>query len=501
MDWWTQQLDVISGYLSGLSTSPSAHWKVISGAVVALLVIYKSWPLFRQWRKAGTPGVPYLTTWRRVGELQYFLKEWMTQKQVYKGWYHLWIGFDFTMLTADADCAHWVYKHNELEKTGFVGIPKWVDNYVGSHLLFANGDDWKRQRSVINSGFGKEQYKSYYPSFNQIIDRLLYKFNQIPEGIDINVSSYLSKFTLDLLGKSIFHYEFNYLNTEKNSYYDAYRTLMTGGGRLNQLLVEVIPGWSHLPFSAPKRFKDAIHLILSLFKRVIEDHQKQEEKYDDVLDKLLHSQQDHKLSEVELYSNIWAFFAAGHETTATALSWAFAELADKQDLQQRLYEHIISEFPSVTLSVESILEPPTFLDCFIKENLRHHPPISVIPGRRAVRDLQCGIQTIPKGTRVGVDIWAVHHNPYYWENPNVFDPDRFLPERRKERHKFSYLPFGLGPRQCIGNEFSEIEQRLFLVKFLRDFRVLPPTKEPITDLERLPNFGSAFPVYVRIVKR
>uniref|UniRef100_A0A6B2L5L2 Cytochrome P450 n=1 Tax=Arcella intermedia TaxID=1963864 RepID=A0A6B2L5L2_9EUKA len=405
------------------------------------------------------------------------------------------------MLTADPDCAQWVLRHHELPKTDFVGIPSTFKDTLGQHLVIVNGDVWKRQRSAINSGFTTESYKSYFDSFNLIIDKCLTKLSELPEGTDVDISPYLSRFTLDLLGKSIFHYDFNTLNNGRNEYYDAYRTIINGGGPFNQLLVEVIPGWSHLPFFGPRKFYDACQTMIRLFKRVIEEHQK-EGNFNDVLDKLLQYQAvENKLSEVELYSNIWAFFAAGHETTANALAWAFAELADKEGLQERLYEHVLEEFPSGTPSVEAVLRPPAFLDGFVKENLRHHPPVSIIPTRRTARDLLCGEQVIPAGTRVGVDVWAIHHNPRYWEDPEVFDPERFLPERRKGKHRFCYLPFGLGPRQCIGNEFSEIEQRLFLVKFLREFKVLPPVNQPKVNLNELPNFGAPFPVHVRLQRR
>uniref|UniRef100_A0A6B2L2R2 Cytochrome P450 n=1 Tax=Arcella intermedia TaxID=1963864 RepID=A0A6B2L2R2_9EUKA len=470
-------------------------------ASVSLLVIYKVAPGVRKWWRAGpVPGVPFLSCFVHIKRLQQLLKEWMEEKKAFSGWYSMWLGFDFTLLTADPEVAQWVLKNSDLTKTGVVGVPKEFIHTFGKNLLMSNGEDWKRQRSVINSGFRSEAYKGYYPTFNEVIEKCLTKFHQLPEGCDLDISFYFSKFTLDLLGKSIFHYDFNTLDSDYNPYYDAYRTIITAGGQLNRLLVEAVPGWSHFPFLMPKRFKDSTQIMKQLFKRVIEDHK--QGNYNDVLDALLQSQAvDHKLSETEMYSNIWIFFAAGHETTSNALSWAFAELADKQDLQERLYEHILDVFPSGTPSIESILDPPALLNGFIKENLRHHPPVTFIPIRRTARELLCGNQIIPAGSRVGVDVWAIHHNPNHWEDPNLFDPERFLPERRRGKHKFSFLPFGLGPRQCIGNEFSEIEQRLFLVKFMREFKVLPPLHHPKADLDKLPNFGESFPVYVRLQKR
>uniref|UniRef100_A0A6B2LLR2 Cytochrome P450 n=1 Tax=Arcella intermedia TaxID=1963864 RepID=A0A6B2LLR2_9EUKA len=104
--------------------------------------------------------------------------------------------------------------------------------------------------------------------------------------------------------------------------------------------------------------------------------------------------------------------------------------------------------------------------------------------RIASKDIPYKDQMIPKGTLVGIAVDAIHNHPDYWEHPERFDPTRFAPEMKKGRHKFAYLPFSLGQRQCIGNTFSEIEQRLFLVRLVQKFKVLPPKLLPPKDLTR-----------------
>jgi len=99
--------------------------------------------------------------------------------------------------------------------------------------------------------------------------------------------------------------------------------------------------------------------------------------------------------------------------------------------------------------------------------------VVVLPTRYAKEDIQYKDQLIPKGAFVGIFIDAVHKHPDYWKNPEKFDPERFFPENRKQRHHFAFMPFSLGPRQCIGNHFSLMEQRLFLVRLLQKFEVLP----------------------------
>jgi len=248
----------------------------------------------------------------------------------------------------------------------------------------------------------------------------------------------------------------------------------------------------------------SVDLILSLFYKVIEAHKNAKEKCGDILDHILEgTDPNDPVSQSILLSNIFIFFVAGHETTATALNWALVELADKQEIQENLYTEIVEKFGKIN--------PPEFndihgncpenLENFMMENLRLHSPITFLPTRVATADIPYGDQVIPKGAVVAVDIANIQKHPDFWENPEKFDIDRFSKERRKGRHKFAYMPFSLGSRQCIGNEFSEIEQKLMLVRLLQRYKVLPPKDHPSRDLKKDSNITFPVPFYIRLEKR
>jgi len=208
------------------------------------------------------------------------------------------------------------------------------------------------------------------------------------------------------------------------------------------------------------------------------------------------------LSQADVIANLYIFFLAGHETTATAFSTAVAELADKQEIQQRLFEEITANFGTEPPSFESIHnDPPDFLNRFLLENLRKHPPVELLPTRHAKEDIAYGDQVIPAGSLVMFNIRTIHNHPEHWEEPEKFDPDRFLPERKKGRHKFAYLPFSLGQRQCIGNEFSELEQRLVLIRLLQRFKIVYPQKQPKKDLKDYLPFGKVIPSWIHLERR
>jgi len=468
--------------------------------IILLLIVLQVYPLIKMRNKVNVPGIGFWSSLRVLASLKLApaMYQLVQKNQLYKGFYFIWLGQEFTLVTADPECAQWMLvKNKDLVRLPTLTFPSHFMKEFGENVGFVDKENWKKQRTIANNSFNIAAYQNYFPIFNEVMDKFMTILATLPEG-DIDIATYLSKFTVDLLGKSIFHYDFNHMSNEKNPNYEAYQTTLAGG-IAGQIIFKLFPYYESLPLPGPQKFVQATQTLKNLFKSVLEEHQKQENTYKDILDNLLKSEQ---LTEREIYSNIWAFFLAGHETTSAALSWAMVELADKQDIQEKLYQAIQGHYPDLNPSFESIQNPPLYLDCFIKENLRQHPPAHFIPSRKALTDYTVGNQMVPAGARLGIDIYGIHHNPDYWKNPELFDPERFFPENRKGQHKFAYLPFSLGQRQCIGNEFSEIQQRLLLVKFVKLFKVLPPRNGQKTDLSQIHQLGIvSSPFNVRLEKR
>uniref|UniRef100_A0A6B2L7Q3 Cytochrome P450 n=1 Tax=Arcella intermedia TaxID=1963864 RepID=A0A6B2L7Q3_9EUKA len=294
---------------------------------------------------------------------------------------------DFVLLTPDPEGAKFLLMNRDVYKKSVLVAPD-VAQILTKHVLGLNGEDWKRHRSVVNNGFVTSAYKSYYPAFNQMTQRFISK---LPLEVDFNISPLLSKFTLDLLGQSIFQYDFNNLNHEEDPNYKAYQTLFNAStSSFTVLLTQLFPHYFHLlPLAITKTYLKALSTIKALFDKVIQTHQTSKLQRQDVLENLLASHNARTLSDVELYSNIWVLFLAGHETTSTALSYAFYELAKNQDIQEKLRQVVLKEIPEEdgVPQMESMLDPPPYLDAFVKENLRHHPPAPFAPSRKCDHDL------------------------------------------------------------------------------------------------------------------
>ena len=186
------------------------------------------------------------------------------------------------------------------------------------------------------------------------------------------------------------------------------------------------------------------------------------------------------LDDEEIMSNGWVFLLAGYEATAITLSLCIYQLALNSDIQERLYEEIQSEFDSEEEISYEKLDNLQFLDSVICETLRLYPPVLILD-RKANTDYELGDTgiTLFKGQDIEIPVYAIHHCEEYYPNANKFDPDRFMPQNRYKLIPYTYLPFGSGPRNCIGMRFGLFEAKLGLTQIIRKFRFFPTQKTSV----------------------
>ena len=183
----------------------------------------------------------------------------------------------------------------------------------------------------------------------------------------------------------------------------------------------------------------------------------------------------------ELAAESFLVYAGGFETSSTLVTFTLYELALNPDIQEKLREEINSMLSKKDdkLTYESLFAAK-YLDQVINESLRKYPPIpSGI--RKCLKDYEIpGTNlTIPKGTSIQLATYSLHHDPEYYPEPEKFDPERFSPENSKNLRPFTFLPFGEGPRNCIGMRFGLMQSKLAIVKLLQSFELSPNDKTPI----------------------
>ncbi|CAO3680910.1 unnamed protein product [Rhizopus stolonifer] len=351
------------------------------------------------------------------------------------------------------------------------------------NVIFANGHTWKNQRKIMNPAFHRSMPVKTMAS---VIPTLFSYIEQ--ENGTILISPTMKNFTLDLLGLSIFGFEFKAMTGDPENWTSTYKLVNKG---LFDPLLNVMGSFSFLLafFSEKRRQLDAVtklnnkltQLAEKKRKEVQEDFQSGKPEHEkDLVTLMLEAEQRGEgiTSDEQLRHNIAILFLAGHETTAHTLAFCLYNLAKNKNVQNKLRQEVINVLGDEPMDVEPTLEQLKgfkYMDLVIKENLRLNGPVDRLVTRILKEDIIVDGVFVPKGTTVNVDLFAIHHNPRYWVNADQFIPERFEEGGEHDDHEgLTWLPFGNGARQCVGMNFSLTEQRLVLAMIVRKYEISVP---------------------------
>ncbi|RGB30204.1 cytochrome P450 [Rhizophagus diaphanus] len=360
---------------------------------------------------------------------------------------------------------------------------------AGRGLVFAEGEDHKRQRKMMNPAFIHNNIKEMVPTFIRVaftLKSLIEDKVNLGES-EINLTPYLSKATLDVIGLVGFNYEFNSL-TSSNELSEAYESLMNAPNSALRFgisfLSNFIPSIRELPIDINKQFKNGCAVVDRVSKKLIEEKYKAAEsgelKGKDLLSLLININEtlpiEEKMTDNELKYQIMTFLLAGHETTSISTCWALYFLSKYPHMQDLLREELVKAFPdkskfNPTFDEINSLE---YLNCVVKETLRLNPPVTAT-SRLSTKDEVIGGYHVPKNTVMLIAISTLHQLPEIW-GPTAaeFDPKRWLdPSLIKNVTNFNYLPFLAGTRACIGNKVALTEFKILLSMLIRNFVFKP----------------------------
>jgi cytochrome P450 len=178
------------------------------------------------------------------------------------------------------------------------------------------------------------------------------------------------------------------------------------------------------------------------------------------------------MTDAQLLSELITLFTAGHETTATSMAWTLYLLATHPDVQTRARIEAQQTLGTRTRFSADDLRAMPYLSQIVNESLRRYPPAWAM-SRLSLGPDKLGDYPLAGDEGVLISPYILHHDPASWPNPDQFDPDRFTPERAAERHSYAFLPFGGGPRLCIGNQFALLEMLALLGQLLTTFDLIP----------------------------
>ncbi|WP_311774212.1 cytochrome P450 [Nostoc sp. UCD121] len=236
--------------------------------------------------------------------------------------------------------------------------------------------------------------------------------------------------------------------------------------RQNFLVLEWFPRPENI------RYRDAITQMDEAIYKLIQERRNSEEKTNDLLTMLMEAKDEQTLQQMDdklLRDEVATLMLAGHETTANTLSWTWMLLAQNPGVREKLESELNQVLQGKLPTLED-LGQLVYTQQIIKESMRLYPPVPLM-GREAAVDTQIGDYEIPQGMAIMISQWVMHRHPKYFENPEAFQPERWTQEFEKQLPKGVYIPFGNGPRICIGKGFAQMEAALLLATIAQRFQI------------------------------
>ncbi len=340
---------------------------------------------------------------------------------------------------------------------------KGLAKFVGAGLLTSNGALWKRQRRLVSSALSPRRLAGYAASMTASIDRSLDRY---AAGDTVDISETMMSMTLEIVGSALFHED---MSSEVRRVAKAMNAVH-GMIAANNSALTLLPSW--LPTLQRHREKQAVRELDAIVYGLIRSRRPTVDA--PLLDRgdlcstflLATDETGARMSDEQVRDEIVTMFLAGHETTANALSWAWLLLAAHAEAQKQLHEELDSALGSRTPTYDDIERLP-FATAVIKEALRLYPPVFLFK-RTSVKATSIGGYAIPAGVDVTIVPYATQRDPRFHDRPNDFIPPRFLSGVTVD--KYAWLPFGAGPRVCVGAGFAMIESVLILAKLAQHFQ-------------------------------
>lgn len=369
------------------------------------------------------------------------------------------------ILTIDPDLIQHILRKNVANYEKPDASTSALAKFIGRGLLLARGEEHHRQRKLIAPGFRPKSLEKLIGFMDQEIDQYYDRLDmRIQQQDQLIIDNELRQLTFNVMSKAIYGSAMS--DERMHAFYDRFQTLQSFLGRL--VRIPTLMRWYNLN-GQTKQYEQLSKANNEALLELIAERRRgnREENLLGMLMDCVYEDTGKGMTDQQLLEESLILIVAGHETATNILSWIFYLLAKHPEC----IKGILSEADEVLLA-----DPPTFdqmlrleyLNQVIDECLRLYPP-SWIYDRIALEDDHFQGFDIPKGARVIPFVYGLHHSERLWPNPESFDPGRFTKAARKERHNFAHMPFGAGPRQCIGRNFASLEMKMIILKFLRRY--------------------------------
>jgi cytochrome P450 len=337
---------------------------------------------------------------------------------------------------------------------------------VGEGLLTAEGDNWRWQRKLASPLFRHSELLGYVPSMVEAATELLGRWKPLGSSFVSNLEEDMTETTFSVITRTI-------LAGIDEAEGDAIKR--AGRAYLDPITWEVAASLLLLPETmwhpGKRRMRKAAADIRAIVRRLLDQRRAAGSDGDDLVARMLAARDPdtgHPMSDERIIDNLATFLLAGHETTAKALTWTFYILARAPEWQDRVRDEVQTVIGPARISAETIGKLP-ITSRVLKESMRLYPPVPVLT-RVSAKEVELVGKILPSPTLIVIPLYAVHRHRLLWTDPDRFDPDRFLPENEATYSRTQFMPFGYGPRVCIGSSFAILEATAILATLLQSVR-------------------------------
>ena len=345
---------------------------------------------------------------------------------------------------------------------------------LGEGLLTANGANWKWQRQSASPIFRHDRLQTFLPAMLEAATETRDRWLKLPPGAEIDIGHEMMHTTFDIIVETMLS---GHGNIDAAKVERGITQYLESTGWLFAMSLLNLPEW--MPYPGRRRTGTSSRFLRGTIGQITAARRSAGSETGDLIDLLLQAadpETGRTMTDDEITDNLLTFITAGHETTALALAWSFDLLSRQPEYADR----ILAEIETVTGG--GPIEPShigelTYTRQVFQEVMRLYPPAPII-ARVTTRPFTLAGRPVPVGSIVYVPIYAIHRHRMLWDRPEDFNPERFAPEASKARHRYAYMPFGGGPRICIGSGFAMLEGVAILATLLRGVRLTSVAPQP-----------------------
>jgi cytochrome P450 len=338
---------------------------------------------------------------------------------------------------------------------------------IGDGLLTSEGELWRKQRKVIQPVF---QNKRIAGQADVIVDEaagLIERLRAHASGEPVDVMEEMTGLTLGVLGRTLLDADLGGYG-EVGHWFEA----VQDQAMFEMVTLGAVPTWVPLPKQV--RFRGARQKLEGVVERLVADRLRRSDggDGDDVVARLIMSvrlEPDPDVARRRMRDELVTLLLAGHETTASTLGWAFHWIDRHPRVRERLYAEAVEVLGDRWPGYDD-LHRLTYTTMVLQEVMRLCPPVWILT-RQAQQADEVGDYHVPAGSDVLICPYTLHRHPGFWNSPERFDPDRFDPGATVDRPRYAYIPFGAGPRFCVGNSLGMLEATLVLAMIARELRL------------------------------